>query len=195
MRGLGVGPARFRPVPVLLSPAPPRLCQRQAIPALGEMSGNPEPALGTSDCLKDGCPRVRIVVGWRIDFNQTAYTGARRATLWTNKTRFGDTVPRRNPLGRTPNENAHQLRAILPAPAPTYVPQRAHGGCRPRGRLGARPARRRHARVRQLPRGDILGQGIATRVSSPPSRILPGPLPSGLVRQSVRPRAPLASPG
>jgi hypothetical protein len=42
-------------------------------------------------------------------------------------------------LGDTPNENAHQLRAIVPARAQTYVPQRAHGGLWPSGR--SRPLR------------------------------------------------------
>jgi hypothetical protein len=32
-----------------------------------------------------------------------------------------------------PNENAHQLRAIVPAPAQTYIPQRAQGALRPSG--------------------------------------------------------------
>src|SRR5678815_2538592 len=45
--------------------------------------------------------------------------------------------------------HAHQLRALRPAPAPTYVPLTATCDQCPSGTRG-RPARRLHARVRQL---------------------------------------------
>ena len=47
-----------------------------------------------------------------------------------------------------PNDNAHQLRALKPAPAQTYIPQRAQGAVAER-RLAPTAARRLHARVRR----------------------------------------------
>ena len=41
------------------------------------------------------------------------------------------TLPRM--LVEPPNDSAHQLQALKLAPAPTFVPYRADGGCRPHG--------------------------------------------------------------
>jgi hypothetical protein len=54
-------------------------------------------------------------------------------------------------FGRRPNENAHQLRAIVPAPAQTDASLAAPSEGAARAEPRAHPARRLHARVRRRP--------------------------------------------
>jgi hypothetical protein len=59
-------------------------------------------------------------------------------------------------MRKPPNENAHQLRAIVPAPTRTYVSLAAPSEGAARTEAGAHSARRLHARVRRQPGADQL---------------------------------------
>jgi hypothetical protein len=77
-------------------------------------------------------------------------------------------------LGYAPNENAHQLRAIMVAPAQTYVSLAAPPEGAARAAPRATPARRLHARVRRQP-SDVLGSNARWRCSPKLYPPVPGP--------------------